>query len=184
MNNLIQKCIASSKELKNTNSMVGMSLLIALSVVLSFFSFQLGEYVRIGPGFVISAILGMMYGPVAGGVAAGVGDIVKYIVKPSGEFFPGFTITAILGGAIYGFFFYKNNFNIKRAIFAKLTISIFLNSILNTVWLSMLYGKAMYVIFPIRLIKNMCSLPIEIFILCLVLSKLPYILRKNHSFQS
>ena len=34
-----------------------------------------GQTVKIGPGFLITALLGMLYGPVAGGIAAAAGDL-------------------------------------------------------------------------------------------------------------
>lgn len=179
MNIFVKKCKDSFKELKNLNSLVGISMLLALSVALSFFSIELGPSIKIGPGFIVTALLGMIYGPIAGGVAAGTGDIIKYIIKPTGAYFPGFTLTAILGGFIYGLFFYKNRCSITKSIISKLIVNLFLNVSLNTFWISIIGGKAFNILITPRILKNLISLPIEIMILYFVLSRVSIILAKT-----
>ena len=71
---------ASSAELWNVRSLCGMALMLALGVIVDQFSFYVGP-IKIGVGSIISAMLGCFYGPVAGGFAAGVGDLVKYLVR-------------------------------------------------------------------------------------------------------
>lgn len=169
----------SLKELTNTNSIVGISMLMALGVILSFFRINITNEIRIGPGFIVTALLGMMYGPVAGGFAAGLEDIIKYIVKPSGGYyFPGFTITAVLGGIIYGVFFYKKKCTIFKTLSSKLVVNLLLNTVLNTFWFSILGGKGFSVLIYPRLIKNMISFPLEAILLYLVLSRISIIVEK------
>lgn len=165
MNLLFKKFVSSAKELKKIHSLAGMSMLISLSVVLSFFDLNLNESLRISFDFIAIALLGMLYGPFAGGICAGLSDIVAYLIKPTGPFFPGFTITSILGGIIYGVFFYKSKPDLWKAVAAKTLINLFLNSMLNTVWLSIMLGKAMEILQIPRLIKNLIMLPIEVVLL-------------------
>ena len=77
----------------------------------------------------------------AGGLAAGAGDIVKYLVRPTGAFFFGYTLNAILGAALYGVFFYKMRVSVLRAAVCKLVINVCVNGLLGTLWYAMLYGK-------------------------------------------
>jgi len=48
---------------------------------------------------------GIMFGPLAGVVTGGLSDLLCYIIKPAGPYFPGFTITAALTGLIPGLIF-------------------------------------------------------------------------------
>lgn len=106
MNVLIEKMKESASELKDTRKLTTVAMLIALAVILGFFAtVQLGDFLKIGFSFVPNELTAMFFGPAVGGIMAGVSDILKFIVKPTGQFFPGFTISAILGGMIYGFVF-------------------------------------------------------------------------------
>ena len=62
------------------------------------------------------------------------GDVLSYLIRPDGAYFPGFTITAALGGLIYGFFLYRRPISLPRTIVAKASISLLLNVLLNTFW--------------------------------------------------
>lgn len=179
MNKFLSMFKDSSKEMYHLQSLVGMAMLIALSVVLSFFSFQVSDSLKIGPGFLVTALLGMLYGPVAGGIAAGAANLIKFFIKPTGAFFFGYTLTAILGGVVYGLFFYKKRINLWRAISAKTCVNLFLNSILNTYWIAVTGGKAMGVLILPRLMKNLIALPLEIIMLYVVLTLVVKILNKT-----
>ena len=39
-----------------------------------------------------------MFGPVMGFMCGGLGDIIQYIIKPTGPYFPGWTLSAALLG--------------------------------------------------------------------------------------
>ncbi len=158
----------SAGELKKTHSLCGIALLLALSVVADQFSFYVGP-VKVGVGSLISAMYGCFYGPVAGGFAAGAGDLVKYLVRPTGAFFFGYTLNAILGGVLYGIFFYKMRVTLLRAVVCKLTINILVNGLLGTVWYSMVYGKGIEAIFWPRMLANIGKVPVETVVLLLLL---------------
>lgn len=174
-----QKFIDSFHELKNLRSLVGMSMLLALSVVLSFFSIQLTESVKLSIGFIVTAMLGMLYGPVAGAFAAGTGDLIKYLIKPTGPYFFGYTLTAMLGGIIYGMFFYKSKCTVGRAITAKCSVTLLLNCLLNTYWTHLLYGSPFLTLVIPRTIKNLITLPFEIILLYLTLTAVPVLIAKS-----
>lgn len=176
---LPQRFAQSFLELKNTRSLTGISMLISLSVVLSFFSVNITENMKIGIGFVITATLGMIYGPVAGGLAAAVGDVIQYLLKPTGPYFFGFSLTALLGAVVYGIFFYKSSCTIPKAIAAKTIVSLFLNCFLNTLWISLLYGTPFSVLFVGRATKNLLTLPLEIILLYMTLQTVTKLLARS-----
>ena len=144
----------SFEELKNLRTIVVTALLIAIAVVLGFFSVQLTENLKIGFSFIANELTAMLFGPVVGGIMGGVADIIKYLLKPTGPFFFGFTFNAILGAVIYGVMLYKKPISFKRILASKIVVAIVVNVFLNTYWLSMLYGNAFMAILPPRLIKQ------------------------------
>ena len=60
----------SAREFTRLTSIAGVGMVLAVSIVLSFFSFYVTETLRIGPAYLATAMLGMLYGPVTGGIAA------------------------------------------------------------------------------------------------------------------
>ena len=162
-----QKFRQSAQELKSVRTLTGVSMLLAMSIVISFVgSVRLTETLKIGLGYLITALLGMLYGP----FTAGAGDIIKYLLKPDGAYFFGFTLTAMLGGMVYGCFLYREKCTIFRAIASKSLISLLLNCCLNPFWISLLYGMPFLGALGPRVIKNVVALPFEIILLYIVLN--------------
>ena len=152
----------SLKELFVTKNIVLCGLMAALAVVLSMTaSVEVGPYIRIGFSGIPNRVIECLFGPVAGCLFGGALDILKYILKPSGPFFFGFTFNVMLAGVIYGSILYKKTVSIKRIIVAELLIKILVNCILNTLWISMLYGEGLFALLPLRVLKNAIMLPID-----------------------
>jgi len=96
----------------STSVMVKASLLAGLSIILTrVFAFMIPlaglPALRIGFGAIPIIISGILFGPVIGGFTGAVADVVGFLINPmGGAFFPGFTISATLSGAIPGFVYY------------------------------------------------------------------------------
>lgn len=98
----------SAAEFKNLRSLVTAALLIALHTVFAcFFSIMVTDSLRISISFIVNVVIGCMFGPVMGLVCGGIGDIIQYVIKPTGPYFIGWTISAALAGLLYGAFFYR-----------------------------------------------------------------------------
>ncbi len=176
---LPEKFRQSAQELKQVRTLTGVAMLLAMSVVISFTaSVRVTETIKIGLGYLITALLGMLYGPFTAALAAGAGDLIKYLLKPDGAYFFGFTLTAMLGGVVYGVFFYREKCTIPRAIASKATVSLLLNCLLNTVWVSWLYGMPFLGALGPRVIKNLMSLPFEIVLLYIVLNGMNKVIQR------
>lgn len=176
---LPEKFRQSAQELKQVRTLTGVAMLLAMSVVISFTaSVRVTETIKIGLGYLITALLGMLYGPFTAALAAGAGDLIKYLLKPDGAYFFGFTLTAMLGGVVYGVFFYKERCTIPRAIASKATVSLLLNCLLNTVWVSWLYGMPFLGALGPRVIKNLMALPFEIVLLYIVLNGMNKVIQR------
>jgi ECF transporter S component (folate family) len=150
--------------MKRVRTLVFMALFIAMNIVLTRFLSITTQIVRIGFGFLPIAFAGIMFGPLAAGVVAAVADVVGVMLFPAGPFFAGFTLSAFLGGVIYGLFLHKKP-TITRTILAVLLIRIFIDLGLNTLWLSMLYGKGWMVLISTRLIASAIMLPIQVILI-------------------
>ena len=147
----------------NTKMIVYMSLIIAMEVVLTRFLSIQTPIVRIGFTFLPIAISAIMFGPVFAGMAAALADTIGMMLFSSGgAYFPGFTITAFLTGAVYGLFLYKKPKSLARIIIPVVIISIVINLGLDTVWLWILTGKGIMAILPTRILKCLIMIPIQI----------------------
>ncbi|ADL03746.1 folate family ECF transporter S component [Lacrimispora saccharolytica] len=161
LKNLIWQVKSSLKELNNVPTVSVTGMLVALSVVLSFFTIVISNVLQISFGFLPLAVGGMLFGPVVGGIMGILSDILGYFVHPNGPFFPGFTLNALLTGTLYGFFLYKKHVTLKRVIFVSLTITLLVNMMLNPLWLSIMYGNAFFVLVIGRIVKNLLMFPIN-----------------------
>lgn len=154
--------IRSLAEFRSTRTIAFCGVMAALGVVLSLFArVQIGNFIRIGFSELPNIVVDDMFGPVIGGIFGGILDVLKYLVKPTGAFFPGFTLSAVLGGLIYGSFFYRKKITPARVFAANLVVKFFVNIILNSVWLHILYNKAFLAMLPMRIVSNLIMLPID-----------------------
>lgn len=159
---------SSAKNCKSLRAITITAMFIALNLVLDRVSIQLTPELRIGVGFLTSAMIAMMFGPVMGISAGFVTEILSYVLYPRGAYFPGFTLTAMVGGLIYGLVLYQKEIRMFRAFAAKGLVNLLCNIGLNTLWLSMLQGQAVFVLLPARLLKNVILWPLESLLLFLV----------------
>ena len=176
---IAEKFSASAKEFKKLRTIVVCAMLIALYFIIDSYSISMGSLLRIGFSFITVAMAGMLFGPVASMVCAALGDVLTALLIPRGAYFPGFTLTAIVGGLIYGLMLYGETANLWRALFTKGLVNLFANILLNTLWLSMLYGDSFVAIVGMRIIKNACALVPEALILFLVTALVKTILKRT-----
>lgn len=163
MKRIRETFMESLREMRDIRKLSAMAMMLALAVVLGFYAtVQVGDFMRIGFAFIPNELTGMLFGPAAGGILAALADIVKYLVKPIGAFFPGFTLSALLGGLIYGIVLYKKPLSLKRVIVANALVTVFVNLLLNTFWLTVLYGNGFMALLPARFVKEAVLLPIDV----------------------
>ncbi len=154
--------VSSSQELKKVPALAACAMFAALAMILnSVASISIGPYIKIGFSAIPNQLVDYLFGPVTGSLFAGVLDIVKYVLKPDGAFFFGFTFNAMLAAFIYGCFYYKKKLTLWRVLLAKLIVILVVNVFLNTLWLDMLYGKGFLVLLPARAVKNLIMWPID-----------------------
>lgn len=170
MKKVVNRYKASLKELSVTRNVVFCGLMAALAIVLGMVAtISIGQYIRRGFSGLPNRMVDFLFGPVAGSLFGGALDILKYFLKPTGPFFFGFTLNAMLSGLIYGSILYKRPVSFKRVIVSELLVKLFVNCILGTFWLSVLYGNAFVVLLPARLLTNAITLPVDCVVLYVTL---------------
>ena len=65
--------------LKQPRVLAGAAMLVAVNVVLYYFNIMIGDTLRIGVSFLPIAVCGMLYGPIVGGIAGALGDVIKLL---------------------------------------------------------------------------------------------------------
>lgn len=168
---------ASLRALRRTQTLTTAGVLLAIQMLLSSFGvIQLGDSLKISLGHLALAPTAMLFGPVVAALQGALSDILGFLLKPTGPYFPGFTISAALGGLIYGCLLYKTERNLWQIVLARVIIVVFVNVCLNTLFLSMLYGPSQLALLPVRAMKNALQLPIDCLLLsavCRVVQRLP-----------
>ena len=163
---LTKSKIPSLARLKETKVLCFCGMMGALAVILGYVAtIKIGQYIRIGFSGLPNQVVDYLFGPWIGAIFGGAMDIIKWFASGDGDFFPGFTITAMLGAVIYGFFLYNRPLKLVNVILSQLTVKIVCNIVLNTLWLNMLYGQAIVAILTGRIISNAVMLPIDCFIM-------------------
>ena len=155
---------SSSRELKSVRTITVCAMLAAAAIILVNFRIELTNTQRIGFSGIPNQLVAYLFGPAVSCLFAGALDIIKYLIKPVGAFFPGLTLVTMLAGLIYGFFFYKKPLKLTRVLAAHFLVCLVCNVILNTLCLSILYGQAFMILLPPRVIQNIVKWPIDSFI--------------------
>lgn len=148
-------------EMSKTKKLIIISLLIAMEVVLTrFFAIQTPA-LRIGLGFIPMAMVGILFGAKAAALAYAASDILGMLLLPKSAYFPGFTLSALISGALYGIFLFRKD-SYLRIILCVLAVGIGVDIGLNTLWLSIILGKGYLALLPSRLIKTILMVPIQV----------------------
>lgn len=166
MSKFISLLRLSLREFDNLISVVLMAMFGAISIVIGLYlTIMPTQTIKISFTFLPNEFVYYLFGPAAGALFAAAMDILTFLIRPTGPFFFGFTVSAILTGLIYGIILYQRPLSLKRIILAKVIHMVLINLLLNTYWLTMLYGNGFFVLLPARFIKAIIMLPIETILL-------------------
>ena len=160
----------------NTRTLAGMAILIALEIILSRFLSISAWNTKIGFAFVPVAVAAMVLGPLEAGIVAALADFLGAILFPVGAFFPGFTLTAFLMGLCYGLFLFKKQ-SFPRILLAVAVHQLVLSLLLNTLWISVLYGSPYVPLLISRLPQCAILTAVQIVVIHLLVKLLPQLRR-------
>lgn len=167
-------------ELKNLKKLTFAALMMAICIMLSYIpSVPLIGSSKLTWGFLGRSVCAMVCGPVLGAVFGVAEDLLSFFLTGGGgyPFFPGYTLTTMLGMIFYSLFLYRSKVTVRRVFWAKLVTNI-QNVLLGTLWSSILYGKAFWVLAGSNAIKNVVMLPVQTVMLVLLFSAVMPVLRK------
>ena len=172
---------AAAREVKDLRKLTFAALMIAMCIVLSHVpSIPLFGGAKVTWGFLARSVCALVCGPVLGLIFGFAEDILSFFLTGGGgyPFFPGYTLTTMLGVLIYALFFYRAKVTIARVFLAKLLTNI-QNVVLGALWMAILSGKAWYVTAGGSAVKNLIMLPVQTLLLVLLIGALlPLLLRK------
>jgi ECF transporter S component (folate family) len=151
----------SYKELKKLKTIVITALLMAIGIILGQFSIQISQSVKIGISFIATQMTANLFGPVVGGIMGGAADILKFIIRPTGPFLIGYTISAMLGPMIYGVMLYKKPISFWRIFLSKAVVAILINLLLGTFWSYHYFGAAFWAGIPAKLVQQVIQVPVQ-----------------------
>ena len=150
--------------------LVLLGIIVAMKIILSRFTVGT-TIVHVSLGFIGSAMLGYLFGPVWGSIGGGISDLVSSaLFGNQGGFFLGFTLSAMIGPFIYGLVFYQKPVKIWRIILATLLVTVVVNIGLNTLWVHLLYGMDFRVVLIQRIPKEAITPWLEMIISYFVLN--------------
>lgn len=179
----------SFEEFKYVKTIAMASILIAFTIALNLLGTIIPVTIftrKIMFTFIPVAISSFMFGPIVAIPCGIIADVLGYFISggAGGEFFPGYTLSSVLGAVIFSLFLYRTRVSVLKLFLSKLVINLFVNAFLGAIWLVVLYGNKP---FPIYLwagiTKNLILLPIEVLILIIVFKKI-IPMSKNYGFIS
>ncbi|USS86017.1 MULTISPECIES: folate family ECF transporter S component [Fructilactobacillus] len=149
--------------------MTYLAILMAIEIIVGRFVIG-SSSVQFSFTFIVIALIAKWYGPFW---STGVAVIVDFISTLfSGQpYFPGFALSAILVSLIYSIgFFQQKRISWPRVIIVVALITVFINLILNSWWVSIIAHTPFSYFFGVRLGKNLISFPIQTVLLYWVLN--------------
>lgn len=150
-----------------TKELTCLSLLIALNVVMAeLLKIKLiPNVLELSFGFVPIAVAGMLFGPVGAVLVSVPADIIGALLFSGGNFYFGYTLTALCTGLFYGLLLHKKPMALWRMLVSQALVSLICYAGLNTLWAwQMGFGRSMEYV-TTRLITNAVAYPVY----CLIL---------------
>lgn len=176
---LFEKIRDGLSNVKNLRMVVLAGLITAVSIVSKSMFFTVGENLRVYFSYIAVMVGCYIYGPILGLFVGFASDILGHFLFPSGEYFFGYTLSAMLSGFVYGIFLYKSRISFWRVLFAKAFVNVFINICLGSLWSKIITGKAYLYFLYKSVAKNLILLPIEAIIAFTVLVSLSKYLSKS-----
>ena len=170
---------AAVSRLKSVRVLAAVALLIALTIAITTLYIPLPNNLHVFFDYTPQALCAAVCGPVA---ALGVGfvmDILGFLARPMGAFFPGYTVTTMVAMLIYAMGVYGQKLTVPRIAITKLAVNVICNIGLNSLWNSILMGKAFVVFLAGSATKNLLLWPVEVLVMVIVFRLVAPVLEKQ-----
>jgi ECF transporter S component (folate family) len=109
-------------QIKNIRVLALCSIFVAMQVMSSSVFVQVSENLRIYFSFNFTALFSCIGGPVMALISGFCADIISFMLFPSGAFFFGYTLSAMLGAFLFALFLWDTRITILKLIFSRVVI--------------------------------------------------------------
>ena len=122
-------------------------------------------------GFIPIMFIAMWLGPKSAAIIAGLQDLIGALLFPFGTYFPGWTISYVISGYIYGLILHKKQYKysnfelIARLLISSILVLGIVNIILDSYWLKISYGQAYIYYISTRFISKLIMIPIQVIVM-------------------
>jgi len=158
--------------MSKTKKIVLAGILLALLLVLSRFLSIKTPLLVISFSFVPIMMSAILLGPKYSTLIAGLGDLIGALLFPFGAYFPGYTVSAVLTGLIYGLILYKKPGEeisdkkfVLKLIISSLIVLGGITVLLTSVWVNITSGKAYIAVIATRVTAEAIMLPIQVIVI-------------------
>ena len=171
----------AAMECTRMRSLAVAALLCALAIVIEKFNIPLGSKdLQLSMSFLVISLCSMLTGPVLAIPCGLVVDLIGIIGSPYAPHF-GYTLTAVLTALVYALFLYRVRPSFLRVLLAKGLVNVFINTLMGSIWRiwpTNWYGLPYGYWVAYSGIKNLCFLPLEVFLICMLFRALHSPLRQ------
>lgn len=156
-----------------TKKLTSIALLIALEVILGRMGIMT-PIVSINFSFVPLVINAILFGPISAAVSSGLADIIGSLMLPQGlgTYFPGYTVSAMLTGLVYGLILYRKPKNLGRIILACSITSLVISLGLSAFWVYVMTGKGYLAILFTRTLQIAVMIPVKVLVINMIVYRL------------
>lgn len=161
----------AAAEFSDLRSISCAAMLCALAIVIEQFQIPVSRTLFVSASFLVVAPCSMLTGPLMAIPCGVLVDVVGAILSGY-EFFPGYTLTAVLSAVIYALFLYRVRLTLFRIALGKTIVDLFINVLLGSLWRAIMENGPYSFYVALSGVKNLILLPIEIFLLTLLLRAL------------
>lgn len=163
------------------SSIVYGGIFMALTILFTYVFAIQTTFIRVDFAFIPICLYAIRFGTTKTVIMAALADIIGSNLFMPGLYFPGFTLSTITASFIYSKFLYKKTITLKKLLLMNLTIFIFVDCVLNNLWLTIMYKDAAISFFIMRAVKSIILLPIKAVILFNIYKPLrSFILKYNN----
>ena len=150
----------------NSRELCTLGMLLALTAIMSvYFTVRVGEVIKIPTKFLPISVASMLFGPLYGGIAGALADLLTYTVTPVAYFMPQITFVEFLYGFTYGIFL-KNLTNSRKGylsvvlcvLFQIVFIQVLLTSYFLMPIMNLSYPMMIYTRLPAAAVNTMLQI--------------------------
>ena len=150
------KCMSNQAGMNHAEikKMILVSFFIALEIIfVRFLHFMPIGTLRFDFGFIPVVLCALLFGPVTTGMMAVIANVIGVNMFSPFPMNPGLTFSSFLSAVIYGYFLHNRKVSLARLAVACFIVSVFINLILDTFWLSLMLGEGYLGLLPGRIVR-------------------------------